>query len=42
MDNYVIVNISKTLDGTFYTILNFNEIINVNWKLILFIINIYY
>jgi hypothetical protein len=30
MDNNVIVNILKSLDGTFYTILNFDEIINVN------------
>jgi hypothetical protein len=30
MDNNVIVNIPKSLDGTFYTILNFDEIINVN------------
>jgi hypothetical protein len=30
MDNNVIVNIPKSLNGTFYTILNFDEIINVN------------
>jgi hypothetical protein len=30
MDNNVIVNIQKSLDGIFYTILNFDEIINVN------------
>jgi hypothetical protein len=30
MDNNVIVNIPKSLDGIFYTILNFDEIINVN------------
>jgi hypothetical protein len=30
MDNNVIVNIPKFLDGTFCTILNFDEIINVN------------
>jgi hypothetical protein len=33
MDNNVTVNIPKSLDGTFYTILNFDKIINVNWKL---------
>jgi hypothetical protein len=30
MDNNVIVNIPKSLDGIFYAILNFDEIINVN------------
>jgi hypothetical protein len=30
MDNNVIVNIPKSLDETFYTIINFDEIMNVN------------
>jgi hypothetical protein len=30
MNNNVILNIAKSLDGTFYTILNFDETINVN------------
>jgi hypothetical protein len=30
MDDNVIVNTPKSIDGTFYTILNFDEIINLN------------
>jgi hypothetical protein len=40
-DNNVIANIPKSLDGIFYAILNFDEIINVNWKFKWFTINNY-
>jgi hypothetical protein len=38
MDNNVIVNIPKSLDGTFYTMLNFDEIIKFIYLLLIIIV----